>query len=232
MKRLAALIVSALVVACSAPSPKQSDVVAEALRASVVLEIKVTDATTGVQSDKAFCSGTAIAPGVILTNRHCVVAVDGQQIYVRFYNGDFVKAELLAVASDGETSMPSWGDERARATDAALLSVDPRFTTHIARVNVNHPTVSDNVFAIGSPKGLRFTVTFGHVAFVARDLEDVVYGPNTWLQHDAPVNPGNSGGGLFNEAGELIGVNTLTGGDNLSLSVPIGHILDLFQSYL
>lgn len=228
MRKFAAFIVAALVTACSV-APNHNTAVNEALQVSVSLEQKIDEPGRLVSTYKAFCSGTVIASGVILTNRHCVVAVEGKDIYVRFYDGRLVKASVLKVADNGAQAMPQWGDEEPRATDAALLSVDPRMTTHIARINRDTPQVGDHVFAIGSPKGLRFTVTFGRVSFVARDLEDLVYGPNTWLQHEAPINPGNSGGGLFNERGELIGVNTLTGGDNLSLSVPIDHILDLFK---
>lgn len=231
MKRIAALIVAVLAVACTS-APKQPSAITEALQASVALEVKVEEPGSLTVKSKAFCSGTVIAPGVVLTNRHCVVAVTGKDIYVRFFNGALVKASILKVAANGEQSMPQWGDDIARATDAALLSVDPRFTTRVAKVNRKDPAIGDHVFAIGSPKGMRFTVTFGRVSYIARDLEDVIYGPNTWLQHEAPINPGNSGGGLFNEQGELIGVNTLTGGDNLSLSVPIDHILDLFKDLL
>lgn len=70
------------------------------------------------------------------------------------------------------------------------------------------------------------------LGFKARDIEDPVYGPNLWIQHSAAINPGNSGGGLFNERGELVGINTLKAGDDIGLSVPIEHILKLFAEHL
>jgi S1-C subfamily serine protease len=231
LKKLFALFVAAVLTAC-ANTPTQPQVVAATLGATVSLELKLENPSSPIPTYKAFCSGTVIKEGIILTNRHCVVAVEGKQIFVRFFDGRIVKVDALVIANDGDQSMPEWGDDRPRATDAALLFVDPRHTKQIAKLSSTIPQVGEHVFAIGSPKGMRFTVTFGQVAFQLRDLEDPIYGPNLWIQHDAAINPGNSGGGLFNERGELVGVNTLTGGDNLSLSVPLEHILIHFAAYL
>ena len=183
---------------------------------------------------RSFCAGTVVKPGVVLTNRHCIVSVGDREIWVRFYDGRLVKSTVLYVAEDGAQSLPEIDDaDTPRATDAALLSVDPEATRDVATLAVEPPDVGEPVFAIGSPRGLAFTVTFGSVSFKLRDIGDLAYGPNLWIQHDAAISSGNSGGGLFDARGRLVGVNTLRGnGANLSMAVPVGHILALFKDRL
>lgn len=236
MKRLlllAVLAVTGTIFACSVATPPRSQAVAEALRTSVSLELKQDQFGKDLAKSRAFCAGTVVRVGVVLTNRHCVVSVSGRDIWVRYYDGRLVKATVLYVAEDGAQSLPEIDDaDTPRATDAALLAVDPVSTRDIATV-ADVPDVGEPVFAIGSPKGLAFTVTFGSVSFKLRDLGELEYGPNLWIQHDAPLSSGNSGGGLFDAHGRLVGINTLRGnGANLGLAVPIGHVLALFKDHL
>ena len=80
----------------------------------------------------------------------------------------------------------------------------------------------DTVLAIGHPFGLKFTATQGIVSSTMHQAQDIRY-----IQHDAALNPGNSGGPLVNDAGEVIGVNTfiVSQGDNTGFSLP-AHYLD------
>lgn len=237
MKRLlllAILAVTGTIFACSVATPPRSQAVAEALRTSVSLELKKDPFGADLAKSRSFCAGTVVRVGVILTNRHCVVSVGGREIWVRYYDGRLVKATVLYVAEDGAQSLPEPDDaDTPRATDAALLAVDPLSTRDIASVAPEAPDVGEPIFAIGSPRGLAFTVTFGSVSFKLRDIGELEYGPNLWIQHDAAISSGSSGGGLFDSHGRLVGVNTLRGnGANLSLAVPIGHILALFKDHL
>ncbi|RPI78728.1 MAG: hypothetical protein EHM45_05520 [Desulfobacteraceae bacterium] len=84
------------------------------------------------------------------------------------------------------------------------------------------------VYTIGSPMGLKYTVTSGVVSGM-RKIEDVVY-----IQTDAAINPGNSGGPLLNEAGEVIGINTLVAryAQGIGFATPISAVLEEFSPYI
>ena len=134
--------------------------------------------------------------GYVVTNNHVISGAD--QITVIFNNGlDDVNAEL--VGTDPKT-------------DLAVLKIDPE------KVKINYAKwgdsdisrVGDIVLAIGNPLGLGGTVTSGIISSRNRDL---TYGRQvSWvdfIQTDAPINKGNSGGPLFNLDGEVIGINSM-----------------------
>jgi len=79
----------------------------------------------------------------------------------------------------------------------------------------------DVVVSIGHPFGLQFSVTQGVISNTRREVEGIRY-----LQHDAALNPGNSGGPLINREGQIVGVNTLgfEQGDNIGFSLPVGYL--------
>jgi serine protease Do len=147
------------------------------------------------------------ADGLILTNAH---VVDGaEEITVRLTDRREFRAKL--VGSDPQT-------------DVAVLRVDAR---GLPTVRLGDPTrvrVGEPVLAIGSPYGFENTVTSGIVSAKGRSLPDGTYVP--FLQTDVAVNPGNSGGPLFDARGEVVGINSQiysrTGGfQGLSFAIPI-----------
>jgi serine protease Do len=87
-----------------------------------------------------------------------------------------------------------------------------------------------NVYAAGTPlsDALDFTVTRGIVSADKRLLDNVPY-----IQHDAAINPGNSGGPLVNDAGQVIGVNTMKirGAQGLGFAIPSEEIADFLRRY-
>lgn len=92
-------------------------------------------------------------------------------------------------------------------TDLALLKIEGRELPNVAMANSDEVRPGDLVLAIGSPFGLRQTVTMGIISAVGRgDLGVIDY--ENFIQTDAAVNMGNSGGALINARGELIGINT------------------------
>ncbi|HUJ01258.1 MAG TPA: PDZ domain-containing protein, partial [Usitatibacter sp.] len=111
-----------------------------------------------------------------------------------------------------------------KPTDTAVLKIDAQ---NLPTVSVGDPAqtrVGDWVLAIGSPFGFENSVTAGIISGKSRTLPDEGFVP--FIQTDVPVNPGNSGGPLFNLAGEVIGINsqiyTRTGGfQGLSFAIPI-----------
>jgi serine protease Do len=86
----------------------------------------------------------------------------------------------------------------------------------------------DSVLAIGHPFGLRFTATQGIISNTLHRIGDVNY-----LQHDAALNPGNSGGPLVNESGQVVGINTfiIRNGDNVGFSLPARYLQETIDSY-
>lgn len=127
--------------------------------------------------------------GYVVTNNH---VIDGAtKIQVTFDNDD-TKYEAKLVGTD-------------QRTDVALLKIDSTKTFPAVTFSTKAPRVGDWALAVGNPFGLGGTVTAGIVSALARDIGS---GPYDYMQIDAAVNRGNSGGPTFNLDGEVIGVNT------------------------
>ncbi|MBQ3483592.1 MAG: trypsin-like peptidase domain-containing protein [Clostridia bacterium] len=194
--------------------------VAAAVKDSVV-EIMTTTATyQGITAGAG--SGVIIhADGIIVTNHH--VIDDASTVRVRLTNGHTYAAYLRG------------SDE---AGDIAILKIQPQETLTVARLGYSGAlAVGEDVIAIGNPLGmLGGTVTDGIISALEREVE--VDGVTmTLLQTNAAINSGNSGGGLFNLAGELIGVvnakYAASGVEGLGFAIPVdtaavsvGHLLE------
>ena len=153
-------------------------------------------------------SGFIVSPdGYILTNAH---VVDGaSEVTVKLTDRREFRAKV--VGSD-------------RQSDVAVLKIDAKGLPAVNLGNSKAVQVGEWVVAIGSPFGFENTVTAGIVSALARSLPGDGYVP--FIQTDAAVNPGNSGGPLFNLAGEVIGINSQiysgTGGyQGVSFAIPI-----------
>jgi serine protease Do len=135
-------------------------------------------------------SGFIIDPdGYIVTNRH--VVAQAYKVTVTFNDGSSVPAQVLAT------------NERP---DLALLKVEvDRKLPTVAFGNDQDLTIGDTVFAIGNPLGLASSVTVGIVSALNRDVGESMF--DSFVQTDAAINHGNSGGPLFNVKGQVIGVN-------------------------
>ncbi len=146
--------------------------------------------------------------GYILTNHHVINRV--QNIRIALWDGRIVPARV--VGSDP-------------ATDLAVLKIDLTGLP-VAPVAENPDVrVGDVVLAIGNALGLSHTVTMGIVSATGRnDLRSLLY--EDFIQTDAAINAGNSGGALINAHGELIGINTrnlesIKGAQNIGFAIPI-----------
>ena len=91
-------------------------------------------------------------------------------------------------------------------TDLALIKVEGGSNFPFAKLSDGKPRIGDWVLAVGNPFGLGGTVTAGIVSASGRDIGNGPY--DDFIQIDAPVNKGNSGGPAFNTEGEVMGVNT------------------------
>ena len=128
--------------------------------------------------------------GLILTNNH--VVENAKRITVVLADETEYQAELLG------------GDAK---TDLAVLKITPTAELPVAQLGDSDGLrVGDWVLAIGNPFGLSNTVTAGIVSATGRAIGAGPY--DNFIQTDASINPGNSGGPLFNQAGQVVGINT------------------------
>ncbi len=136
-------------------------------------------------------SGFVIDPsGIIITNNHVIENAD--EITANFANGTRLRAEVVG---------------RDPRTDIAVLRVQPPAPLKAARFGDSERTrVGEWVMAIGNPFGLGGSVTAGIISARNRDINSGPY--DNFIQTDAAINRGNSGGPLFNMNGEVIGINT------------------------
>src|SRR6516162_1005812 len=129
--------------------------------------------------------------GIVVTNNHVIDGAD--EIIVNFHDGSKLKVDKV-LGKDAKT-------------DLAVLKVTPkRPLPNVAFGSSGKIRVGDWVMAIGNPFGLGGSVTIGIISAKQRDINSGLY--DDYLQTDAAINKGNSGGPLFNMDGEVIGVNT------------------------
>jgi serine protease Do len=158
------------------------------------------------------------ADGYVLTNAH--VVADAADVTVKLTDRREFTAKVVGVD---------------RRSDVALIKID---ATGLPTVRFGDPTAlrpGQWVVAIGSPFGFENSVTAGIVSATARALPDENYVP--FIQTDAAVNPGNSGGPLFNLQGQVIGINSQiysrTGGFmGMSFAIPIDLALNVKEQLL
>jgi serine protease Do len=153
-------------------------------------------------------SGFIVEPdGVVLTNAHVVDGAD--EVRVRLSDRREFKGKVVGVD---------------KPTDVAVIKIDAKGLPSVKLGDPHAIKVGEWVVAIGSPFGFENTVTAGIVSATSRSLPDGTYVP--FIQTDAAVNPGNSGGPLFNMKGEVIGINSQiysrTGGyQGLAFAIPV-----------
>ena len=168
--------------------------------------------------ERAQGSGVIVsADGYILTNHHVVEKAD--EIQIVLLDGRVTPARV--VGSDKET-------------DLAVLKIEGTNLPAMPLEGDGELRVGDVVLAIGNPFGLGQTVTQGIVSGLGRDLvnlSDAVY--QDFIQTDAAINIGNSGGALVNSRGELIGINTLryvtSSAEGISFAIPLTTAQDVFR---
>lgn len=170
----------------------------------------------GPQEKTAYGSAFFISKdGYLLTNRH--VIDDASRITITLNDRRELDATLVG------------SDER---TDIALLKVNGASFPELRIGDSNQLKVGEPVLAIGSPFGFDYSASAGIVSAKSRNMSGETSVP--FIQTDAALNPGNSGGPLFNQRGEVVGVNSRifsgTGGYmGLSFSIPIDVAMDVVQ---
>jgi S1-C subfamily serine protease len=173
------------------------------------------------EGDLIKISGTGVvvsSDGFVLTNAH---VVDGsKKIVVTLANGRAYKATLIS------------SDE---LTDLAVLRADVG-TDSLQKAPIGDSSIlvsGDWVIAVGCPVGLDFTVTLGVVSNPKRSAAEVgaPHMRGSFIQTDAALNSGNSGGPLVNENGQVVGINTMvrTNTEAIGFSIPINKAREVYE---
>ncbi len=154
--------------------------------------------------------------GYVITNNH--VVDNASEVTVKFQNGEDFSAEVIGT------------DPK---TDLALLKIKSDKSFPSVQLSATEAKVGDWVMAVGNPFGLGGTVTSGIISARGRDIGNGPY--DDFIQIDASINRGNSGGPAFNLEGEVIGVNTAifspSGGSvGIGFAIPASIVKDVVDS--
>jgi len=163
-------------------------------------------------------SGVLISPdGEILTNHHVIEGLNGGEstIEVKIANGMTYKATVLG---------------KDKELDIALIKIGASHLPYAKLGDSDTLRVGEWVVAIGNPLGLDHTVTQGIISAKGRQISGP--GLESFLQTDAAINRGNSGGPLLNLRGEVIGINTAirADGQNIGFAVPVAKITQILPA--
>jgi hypothetical protein len=154
--------------------------------------------------EESLGSGFYVNKGMIVTNYHVIEGAE--KIEVKTYDGKTVNIKTI-IGFDKEL-------------DLAILGIDKQSPP--LTISQDKVAVGQDVYAIGSPFGLTGTMSKGMVTTASRNMDDKV----DYIQIDASISPGNSGGPLINKYGEVIGVNTMyiVDGQNLNFAINIKEL--------
>lgn len=184
----------------------------------IVTEKVVTGSFASQYVQQGAGSGVIISEdGYIITNYHVIEGANSVTVTLR----------------DGKTGYTAAIIGSDEDNDIALLKIDAKDLSPAVFGNSSDLAVGDYVVAIGNPLGeLGGTVTDGIISALAREVE--IEDKNmTLLQTNAQISPGNSGGGLFNSAGELIGIvnakDSATEVEGIAFAIPINTVLDIIN---
>ncbi len=162
-----------------------------------------------IESGSSLGSGFALGQDCILTNAH--VIGDRQHVRVTTRGGQQLAASVFAI------------DE---GLDLAVLKVQGAALEHLDAGDERALQVGSDVYAIGAPESLAYTLTRGVLS-----AKDRKVGGRAYLQFDAAINSGNSGGPLLNDAGQVIGVITLKidNAEGIGMAIPMSSVRDYLR---
>lgn len=171
---------------------------------------KVYNSVFVVYSGSSMGSGFAIGENCIITNAH--VINNQYDVRIETYSGEIKRAFIVSM------------DERI---DIAVIGVPDGSFTPLHVADLSAVNVGDDVYAIGAPNSLAFTLTKGVVSSKERFVSRQKY-----IQTDAAINTGNSGGPLLNDAGEVIGVNSykMSDSEGIGLAIPIDVVVSFLET--
>ncbi len=164
-----------------------------------------------IYSGGALGSGFAIGKDCIVTNAH--VIDDPDDVVIRSYSGEQYKAFVIGMNQE---------------QDIAVLGVSSIEFPYLSIADASSINTGDDIYAIGAPKSMEYTLTKGVISAKER-----VIGNSKYIQIDAAINEGNSGGPLLNSSGQVIGINTLkmTDSEGIGLAIPMDTVCNCLQSF-
>lgn len=195
----------------------------------VVLISSISTTQDGTVAENIGTGFFVTEDGYILTNEH--VVRDASDIAVKLYDGTEHTATLIG---------------RDVLTDVAVLHIGGNGYSALSIGDSASVRIGDFVMAIGHPTGidLAFTATYGNVSAIGRDI-NIDGKVNSYIQIDAALNPGNSGGPLFDINGNVIGMNTakttaaghdddgeLISAEGLGYALPISKVMELYSNII
>lgn len=178
---------------------------------SGVIEDAIRSVVT-IRTDISQGSGFIVADGgYIVTNAHVMEGAKAASIIT--YDGE--DHGVIVIGKDNKM-------------DIALLSINTTYYNSLSLANSNNAQVGEKVIAIGNPLGLQFSVSEGIISAVHREGGN---GINAYIQTDAALNPGNSGGPLINKEGEVVGINNFKVGDseNIGFALESNYIKNIIN---
>ena len=200
-----------------------NDIYSVGCRQTVGISLEITSANIFGQTSSSAVAGTGFiitSDGYIMTNYHVIESAykNSYKITVLFKDGSTYEAAIVGFEED---------------SDVAVLKIDANDLSPVTIGNSDNIAVGDSVFAIGHPLGeLDFSMTSGRVSALDRSITaDRNSAPINMFQFDAAINSGNSGGPVFNENGEVIGIVTAkvgsSGVEGLGFAIPINDAVDI-----
>lgn len=176
-------------------------------------------------------SGVVLHPdGYIVTNAHLVQGATEVQILIAAASPDGAPGKSILAAQSRTLGAQIVGIDRE--TDLAVLKVQARDLAALPLGDSDDLRPGQLVFAFGSPLGLDSSVTMGVVSAPARQLQPA--DPMIYVQTDAPINPGSSGGPLVDVQGRVVGINTFIlsqsgGSEGLGFAAPSNIVRNVFE---
>ena len=194
-----------------AESPRGVETARSAIRTPAEIAARSTPSVVSVRTEQSLGTGFIVSPdGLIATNLHVVAG----------------NADITVTLSDHREFQVTeiWNGDRQR--DLVIMRIQAKKLPVIPLGDSDGIHPGDAIVAIGHPLGLEDTVSNGLVSAV-RKLDKGL----TVLQISAPIAPGSSGGPIFNDHGEVIGVATaiMLGGQNINFGVPVSYLKELLK---
>ena len=197
------------------------------IRVQMLAPVGKGDAQTAgfVSEQEATGSGVIVDPeGYIVTNAHVV------------QNARRIDVEILQIDEKGQDPhphvMPAKLIGMDRQVDVAVVKIECHNLPALSFLDSDHLRQGQLVIALGSPLGLRNSLTHGVVSATLRQVN--TESPMGFIQTDAPINPGNSGGPLLDIEGRIAGINTLIlsqsgGNEGIGFAIPANLAKDVYQ---
>lgn len=207
----------------SSETATANDIYNVGCRRTVGISLEITSANIFGQTSSSAVAGTGFiitSDGYIMTNYHVIEPA---------YKYNYKTTVLFKDGASYEASIVGFEED----SDVAVLKIDASDLSPVTIGNSDNIAVGDSVFAIGHPLGeLDFSMTSGRVSALDRNITvDRNTTPINMFQFDAAINSGNSGGPVFNESGEVIGIATAkvgsSGVEGLGFAIPINGAADI-----